>query len=249
MRTRLLTLAPLLAAFLALGAAPEGEESNVPDRGVFIVYQDDTPIGTESFSYALSSDTLVVQSDIRLILQSRDVPDTATKFATLVVRADDYDPRKYGSESRMGGHKVTRGLTFQDTAFTAARELDDRGSATVMVRPPGMVFVIDPQVFTMFDVICRNLHGRTFTSRPINLVVLGMQDAVKEATVEDLGTEVVRWGERAVTARKLAISDKQAHFIAWVSPIGRMLRLEAPDAGLRVERQAPPVKPPSSRDD
>jgi len=249
MRPRLLTLAPLLAALLIPGAVRAAEESSVPDQGTFVIYVNDKPIGTENFTYLVAADSMMLKSDVLLLLPRGEAePDTFTKNVNLIVKRADYDPHDYQSVLEVSGHKIVRGLSFLDTTFTAGREVDDRGAAEIMVRPPGRIYVIDPQVYSLFDLICRTMHGRTFDSREINILVLGTRDTVTTGNVEDLGTEVVRWGERPVTARKLAISDAQARFVMWVSPIGRMLRLEAPDAGLRVERQTA-VKPPSSRDD
>ena len=96
--------------------------------------------------------------------------------------------------------------------------------------------------FVLFDVICRNLHEQSFEKRPVTVVVLGSRDTVLEATVTDLGADSIRWGARPVAARKLSISDRRTEFSVWVSPAGRMLRLTQPEAGLRVERDAPPVR-------
>jgi hypothetical protein len=242
MRTHLLIAALALVALLAPVAAPASSSSSVPDEGTFIVYLNDKPVSTEHFVYEVVADSVVMAAKITIPPPDSAGRDTFFKDVNLTMRASDLDPHDYQSVGKIAGHKVLRALTFGDTAFTAIRELNEMGEAAQMVRPPGKVFVIDPQVFSVFDLICRNMQGRTFTSREINLVVLGSRDAVKQGKVEDLGTEKLRWGERPVTARKLAISDDQARFVAWMSPVGRMLKLEAPEAGLRVEREAPPVK-------
>lgn len=242
MPVRILTAALAIAALLAPAAARAEEASSVPDEGTFIVYVHDKPVSTEHFTYTIVADSVVMKAEITIPPPDSAARDTFFKTVTLTMRASDLDPHDYTSIGTISGHRVLRSLTFGDTSFNAIRELNKMGEATQMVRPPGKVFVIDPQVFSVFDLICRNMYGRSFTSREINMVVLGARDAVKQGTVEDLGTEKLRWGERPVTARKLAISDDQARFIAWMSPIGRMLKLEADQAGLRVEREPPPVR-------
>lgn len=243
MRTRILTAALAIAALLAPAAARAEEASSVPDEGTFIVYVHDKPVSTEHFTYTVVADSVILAAKITIPPPDSAARDTFFKTVVLTMRASNFDPHEYTSIGTIAGHRVLRGLTFGDTSFTAIRELNEMGGeAALMVRPPGKVFVIDPQVFSVFDLICRNMYGRTFTSREINMVVLGARDAVRQGTVEDLGTEKLRWGERPVTTRKLAISDDQARFVAWMSPVGRMLKLEAAQAGLRVERQPPPVK-------
>jgi hypothetical protein len=104
--------------------------------------------------------------------------------------------------------------------------------------------VLDGQVFVLFDVICRDLARKQFTSRPISVVMLrDEQDQVTQITATDMGDETIRWAARPVVARRLKFADSYSTFNAWVGPRGFMLRLEQDGSGLRVERDpSPPVK-------
>jgi hypothetical protein len=139
--------------------------------------------------------------------------------------------------------ELSRGIIMRDTSMTVFFQIDQRGEGEERVRPPGRLFVLDPQLFALYDVLCRTLHGQTFERRSVTLFALGRPDSVIEVTVENLGTEPIHWGERPVQARKLRISDAEMEFFLWVSPRGALLRLEQPEFGMLVERRTP-VRPP-----
>ena len=105
------------------------------------------------------------------------------------------------------------------------------------MRPPGKIFILDPQVFTLFDVLSRDLLARAFRTRPINLLVLSKSDTLVEATATDLGTETLRWGQKPVQARKFKIADATSEFYTWMAPHGVMIKMEQPATGLRVVRK------------
>src|SRR5262249_54099950 len=121
-------------------------------------------------------------------------------------------------------------------------EQNEIGSGDTMVRPPGRVYVIDAQLFVLFDLMGRNLSAQTFESRPLEMVVLGARDTVLEATAQALGVEPIRWGAREVQARKYSIADTDTQFLLWVDARGHMLRLTQPAIDLRVDREPPKPK-------
>lgn len=243
----------LLLLGLALGAILPAPASAAPpgviDYSTFQVYQRDRALGTEVFQFESMGDSLRIFSHVVQVLPGPDSALAIDKQVVLIVGSLDYDLRFYQSTLKTGGKDLTRGLVVNDTAFTSYRESSDRGGVgDRFLRPPGRLFVLDGQVFVLFDVMCRNLHGRSFGSRPLSVILLRDElDQVTDITVTDLGTETIRWGARAVVARKLRFSDSYAIFHAWVGPQGYMLRLEQPASGLRVEREPPAVKPAARR--
>lgn len=222
---------------LAVAAAPA-----VVDSGSYTIYHHDRALGTENFSFESRGDSLVISSHVFEPHLGPTASDTLEKHVTLVVKSDDHEIRSYESFQIFLGEKVSRGLNIEDTTYTSYLEVGDRGSGDVHARPPGQLYVTDTQVFVLYDVICRHLHGRTFETRPITMLALGIPDTMLSATATDLGIETIRWGARPVRARKLSISDADMQFFVWLSPQGNMLRLQQPEYGLRVEREPPAVK-------
>jgi hypothetical protein len=111
-------------------------------------------------------------------------------------------------------------------------------------RPAGRTFVLDGQVFVLFDVMCRDLGRKPFKERPVSVILLRDElDQVTQITAMDMGADTIRWAARPVVARSLRFKDSYSTFNAWVGPRGFMLRLEQEGSGLRVEREpSPPVK-------
>ena len=150
----------------------------------------------------------------------------------------------YWSQMAVGADTLRRGIevTPGDTAMSVWREFNGRGVGDRLVAPPGRMYIIDPPLFTPFGFLGRTLQGKVCDHRPISVMVLGARDSLVDATVDDVGSETIRWGGRPVVTRKLVIADQHTTFTAWIAADGRLMRIEQPDAGLRVEREAPPLK-------
>jgi hypothetical protein len=234
------------AAVIALAVGPgPARAATVLDSGRFHVYLGKEALGTEEFSYETGGDSLVVHAFMVETPRGVATTDTLFKDMALVANVDDYSLRAYNSTQRFLGETLTRGLDMRDTSYVAFTQVGESGLGESRVRPPGRLFVLDQQVYVLYDFICRNLYGRPFTKRPVQLLWLGQrgqQDSVGEATATDLGRETIRWGSRPVQARKLSVADANMEFFVWISPEGHMLRMTQPAYDLRVEREPPPVK-------
>jgi hypothetical protein len=238
-----------LGAALLLGAAlvPAQPACAQPaallDKGNFIIYQNDKAVGAETFMYAQTRDSLTVQSRGYLVATSDQGEVRFTKAMDMILDRFDYGLRSYLSRYEYGNHSIVRGITMGDTVVTLFRELDEHGEGNAVVRPPGRFYVIDPRVFTLMDLICRSLQDKQFSTRPLTLLVLADPDTFVSATAARTTSETIRWGARPVVVRKLVIEQAGLKFTAFVSSEGHMLRLIEPQSGLRVEREAPAVKP------
>jgi hypothetical protein len=234
---------------LTLGSAllSPAAASKFLDRGSFRIIDHDKPRGIETFTYETSGDSMLVYAQVfETIPNVESGPDTLEKEMQLMVTTADYDLRSYQSTQRYKGQLLRRGLVFDDTLFTSYTQVGQQGAGNRLVRPPGRMFIQDPQLFTLYDVICRNLYDKTFDKRPLWMFTLGASDSMMGATATHLGSETLKWGTRSVTTRKLSINDGEAEFFVWISNQGQMLRLSQPEYGLRVERTPPETKSPSS---
>jgi hypothetical protein len=240
--TLALRLAGCAAAALALTAGHSSGEGFTVDDGKFIVSQHGKAARLEEFSMDQNGDTLVVRAQSRVTAGTKSgrPPD---KIMALEVGALDFTLVRYASDQILGPDTLRRGIetTPGDTVFSIYRELNEHGVGDMVAMPPGRLYILDPPLFTTFNLIGRTLQGKVFDRRPIGMLILGTPDTIVEVMVTDLGNASLRWGGRAVRTRKLLIADQRTRFTAWISPDGRMLRLAEPAAGLVVERQAPPA--------
>jgi len=237
-------LAFVLLALAALAPAPRAAEI---DAGKFLIYLRGRTMGYENFFIDQYADSVVVESMVRQLIIAPDGDDSLMKTARLFVSAFDLDLRHYESSYTLGRSKITRGLILADTSLTSYREVNGYGTADVLVRPPGRIYVHDPDVYALFDVISRNLLRQEFDSRPITLMVLGPRDTTLEVTATRLPPEPLRWGARTLQARRLKLDDGTNQILMWSDTRGRLLKLEEPVSGLRVVRAAPAVKPRARR--
>jgi hypothetical protein len=242
MRTTFVVLAALLAAPSALAQAP----TETLDKGSYILYLHDQSVGAETFVIEARADSINATSHSYRKSRTSSGETMVEKAMVLSMDRSDYALRYYQANETYEGETLIKGViaSGEDTAFTIFRERKGGGGdASRLVAPPGRMFVLDSGLYALFNLICLNLYDKTFASRPITLLTLSTsQDTVVEAEVVDLGQEVVRWAAKPVTTRKLQFKQGDTEFVAWIDPAGRMLRLTHEASGLRVERDAPPVK-------
>lgn len=237
-------LRPLTALLtLALLAAPIARAAEVIDQGSFKLYRHDRALGAETFELTEGHDSLIVRARQYLSLPGRDGEEPLERGADLLVSRTDFSVRTYQSTRTLRGTSVIRGLDVADTHYMAFRETAGAGEGESRLLPPGRLYVMDSQLVTLFDLIGRSLHGRSFESRPLNLLALGPRDTMLEARAIARGTETIRWGAKPVVTTKLDIvADSQTTFTLWLGPQGQLLRLTEPVGGLRAERDPPPVR-------
>ncbi len=233
----------IILAAAAIAATPTPSRAGVIDQGSFKIYRHDRALGAETFELSEGHDSLVVRARQYLTLPTSQGEEPLERAADLHVSRTDFSLRDYQSTRTHRGTTTRRGLVLADTHYVAYREDDRGGEGESHVLPPGRLYVMESQLVTLFDLICRSFHAKSFESRAINLLALGPRDTLLDARAVVLPNETIRWGGKPVVARKLQIvADSQTAFTLWVGPQGQMLRLSEPAGGLRAERDPPDVK-------
>ncbi len=239
--TLLAVLSALTIASVARADDAAPAEAAAAEKVTFRVSFKGHTLGTETMRVETIGDSLRVTSHTVQVMGASH-PDSLVKNMVLVVDAYDLNLRSYSSVQRFAGHEVSRGLTLEQDQYTSYRETDGRGAGDTFERPPGRLFVLDPGLFSSFDLICRMLRGRPFEKRPLNCIVLGARDTVMAQPLVDGGPDTLRLGARRVIARRFTLGSGDALYQIWMDPLGHMLRFENSPTGLRVERVAPPVR-------
>jgi hypothetical protein len=247
------TTSVLSCALLLLLAAPAARAQGtsapiVVDSGRFNILLRGTAVGTEEFEYDRLGDSLMVSAThTRSARTSSGAEEKWVKTFGLVVGAEDFALRSYTSNLTFGGHVSVRGIELGDTVLTIFSEIDGGGDATSIERPPGRLFVMDPMLFTLFDVICRNVSMLDLPRRPIELVTLSDPPAASEAIATAAGADTLRRGGKRVIARRWVLKDEHSTFVLSASPTGQMLRLVHEQSGLEVVREEPKTVVPAGK--
>jgi hypothetical protein len=243
MTPSLRVLVAIAGASALLATLPGTPRCEVVEKGSYKLYLKDRALGAETFEMLDASDSLIVRARQSLMVPTGDGDLPLEKNADLWVGRADYALRQYQSTLKFRGVTKTRALVMADTHYVAYREDQGLGDAESRVLPPGRLFVMDSQLITLFDILCRSLQGSKWATRPINLLALGPTDTLLDARAFSLGQETIRWGGKPVVAQKLQlVADRQTTFTLWTNPEGHLLRVTEPLSGLRVERDAPDVK-------
>jgi len=227
---------------------PGVERGEIRDEGRLLITQNGKSVRVEDFAFENLRGALVVRAGSRPSPAGQ--PERPVdKSMILTVGPLDYAMGSYWSQLTVGPDTLRRGVEVAggDTVVSVWREVNGAGTGDKVAFPPGRVYILDPPLFTTFNFIGRTLQGKPCDHRPIRVFVLGPRDSLVDGTVTDAGNETIRWGGRPVVARKLVIADQKTSFTAWFTSDGRMLRLEQPQAAIRVERKAPALGPPRPR--
>ena len=242
MNRRSILAAALLAALALLPALVA--RADLLEQGVYKLYQGDRPLGTETFEYVTTNDSLVVRARQNLTVPTSRGDEKFQKGADILINTEHMTMRGYQSTRVFRGTTVIRGLVFADTHYVAYREGEGEfATGDSYVLPPGHLYVMDSQIISLFDILCRNLSGTSLERRPIHLLALGPRDTMLDAVVVERGTETIRWGGKPVVAHKMDIvADSRTTFTAWTGTKGQLLRLTEPVSGLRVQREPPAVR-------
>ncbi len=244
---RALVLLGLAALFVAPTAHAQPRTA-LADTGRLIIFQGDAPVARESFWFTVMGDSLfVVAVNERQLQDDQGQRHPFKKTLTMVVDARDFGLLRYTSSQEFQGHVTTRGLVPGDTSITYYEEFDGAGNAMRLVQPPGRLFVMDGQLFSLFEVLCRSLADKTFTSRRVQLLTLADSMATPLATITQGKRDTLAFGNRRIPTRRYTFEDPTARFELWADARGRLLRLVHEPTGLHVVREPEAAPPPRRR--
>jgi hypothetical protein len=232
----MLCIAALALAALAPAHARAAEND---DEGTLLVSHRGQFLGIEDFVRHNNGVSLIVDATARQLLpNTRGTVDSLTKVVSITLGAEDGDLKDYQSREFLGKRYTRRQLSMSDTTYTSYRLEGVGGFGDTYAKPPGRLYVIDPQVFVLFDVLSHDLSQQTFDERPITFMyITGDRDSAVEARVKRLGSDPVRLGNRSYPAEKFEITDPWSLYYLWAAPkTGRMLKFTLPSGGLDVVR-------------
>jgi hypothetical protein len=229
--------------------AASAQEPAGVDSGMFVVLDHETPVANEHFRYQTMGDSLMIASNIeRQFLDEKGQRYPFRKRMVLVVDAHDLGLQRYTSNQEFQDHKTVRGLLPGDTVMTYFTEIDGAGTGDRVIQPPGRLFVLDQQLFTLFDVLCRSLAGKEFVSRRVQLVTLAPDSlSLPLATITAGKPDTLQMGSRRLPARRYALEDQGVRFDLWTDARGRMLRMANEPSGLSVVRVPDATPPPPKK--
>ena len=236
------TLLSFLAALVLVALHPArgacAPAAAAGDSSELVVFENDVPVATEQNVFQNMGDSLVVVATTHRSFQDeRGAKHPLQKSMLLVVDSRDLGLIHYLSTQDFNGHQIIRGLIPGDTSMTYYIEMDGGGNADRVVQPPGRLFVMDSQMFSLFDVVSRSLARKTFTTRRVQLLAL-LPDSLASplATVTALGADTLLVAGKKQKVQHYTFEDPSARFELWSDAQGRLVRLVHAESGLRVER-------------
>src|SRR5262249_32071328 len=125
-----------------------------------------------------------------------------SKRSVVVVSAVDLGLKRYLSDQSFEGHHTVRGILPGDTVMSYYHDFDGAGEGVRIVQPPGRLFVLDSQVFTLFDVLSRSLAGKEFATRRVQLLAMERDSlSLPLATLTQGRPDTLEMGKSRIPAR------------------------------------------------
>lgn len=228
----------LLCVLVLPARAAVTDTYEVKQQASFDIYNGTTRLGTEKFRVYATHDTLITASTVRLDGASPDSPLPFEKRTSFLQRAYDSYPLVFQiTEQPRSDTTATLALNciFRDTVATIYKENTGRGIGTSVALPPGRLYLLEPGIYLQVQLLLADFLAGSQQTRKQPVLIPSLGQVIDLYLTRGPMEAVVVRGHK-VDAQRVDLTDKLTNLVAWMGTDGRMMKLEAPGAGLRVER-------------
>jgi len=231
-------VAILLCVLAPSARADVTDTYEIRQQASFDIYNGQTRLGTEKFRIYASHDTLITASTVRLDGAGPDSRLPFEKRTSFLQRAYDSYPLVFQiTEQPRADTTDTQALNcvFRDTVATIYKEGSGRGVGTSVALPPGRLYLLEPGIYLQVQLLLADFLAGSQQTRKQPVLIPSMEQVVDLWLTKGPVESVVVRG-RKVDAQRVDFTDKMTKLVGWMDTGGRLLKLEAPGQGLRVER-------------
>jgi len=231
-------VAILLCVLAPSARADVTDTYEIRQQASFDIYNGQTRLGTEKFRIYATHDTLIIASTVRL---DGAAPGSCLPFekrTSFLQRAYDSYPLIFQiTEQPRADTTNTLALNcvFRDTVATIFREEKGRGVGSSVALPPGRLYLLEPGIYLQVQLLLADFLAGSQQTRKQPVLIPSLETVVDLWLTRGPVEAVVVRG-RKVDAQRVEFTDKMTNLVGWMDTGGRLLKLEAPGQGLRVER-------------
>jgi hypothetical protein len=231
-------VAILLCASAPSARADVTDTYEVRQQASFEIYNGQTRLGTEKFRIYATHDTLITASTVRLDGAAPDSRLPFEKRTSFLQRSFDSYPLIFQiTEQPRRDTTDTQALNcvFRDTVATIYREGSGHGVGTSVALPPGRLYLLEPGIYLQVQLLLADFLAGSQQTRKQPVLIPSLEQVVDLWLTRGPIEAVVVHGKK-VDAQRVDFTDKMTNLVGWMDTSGRLLKLEAPGQGLRVER-------------
>jgi len=228
----------LLCAFAPSARADVTDTYEVRQQASFDIYNGQTRLGTEKFRIYATHDTLITASTVRLDGAGPDSRLPFEKRTTFLQRSYDSYPLVFQiveQTRRDTTQTVALNCVFRDTVATIFREEKGRGVGSSVALPPGRLYLLEPGIYLQVQLLLADFLAGSQQTRKQPVLIPSLETVVDLWLTKGPIEAVVVRGKKH-DAQRVEFTDKLTNLVGWMDTSGRLLKLEAPGQGLRVER-------------
>jgi hypothetical protein len=207
--------------------------------GTFEVWQDTTRLGTEFYTAYLTAakkDSVITTSSVVYDLHSGKRLMHYEKKTLRITGAMDSHLMQYQSAEEIGPQERALAVTTYDTTATIYHEDNGQGDGTVIVVPPGRVYILDPSVYEQVEALTRDFAQSQVPSRTMHALIPPRDTVITIQMKRGPKEKVQGTGGKPMSAQRVDMYDDLTRIQAWLDDSGNLVRLEAPAQKVRVVR-------------
>jgi hypothetical protein len=228
----------LLCLLAPAARAAVTDTYQVRQQASFDIWNGDVKLGTEKFRIYAAHDTLITASTVRLDGAAPNSTLPFEKRTSFLQRAYDSYPLVFEiTEQPRNDTTATMALNclFRDTVAVIYKEASGRGVGTTVALPPGRLYLLEPGIYLQVQLLLADFLAGSQQTRRQSVLIPSAEQVVDLYLTRGAMEAVVVRGRR-VDAQRVDLTDKLTNRVAWLDKDGRLMKLEAPGQGLRVER-------------
>ena len=216
-----------LTSVAALLPAAQALPSSVDDHGVFELFVEGRPVGTEKFEIRSGKDGVEAQAEIHLRVDQGGKTVDEKSYPSLTLNSKLY-PVSY-TWSQKGSQSSDLQADFRSSPAktrykTVTGQEDDRD-----FQLPPDVAVLDDNVVHHYQLIV-NRYRWTSGGKQTFHVFIPQEAMPGDITVEEAGPEEVKVGETSLNLQHLVVTAELARIDLWVDGQQHLQRISIPEA-------------------
>ena len=229
--------AALLSCVACAARAAVTDTYEVRQQASFEIYDGSNRLGTEKFRVYATHDTLITASTVRLDGLGPESKMPFEKRTSFLQRSFDSYPLVFQiTEQPRSDTTQTMALNcvFRDTVATIYKEVGGRGVGGSVALPPGRLYLLEPGVYLQVQILLADFLEGSQQTRKQPVLIPSVEQVVDLWLTRGAVESIVVRGKK-VEAQRVDLTDKLTNLVGWMKD-GRLMKLEAPGQGLRVER-------------
>lgn len=205
------------------------------DKGVFAIYREGKPLGSEEFDISLLAGKGSIQTRTSYRITSNGQSQEISLQTRLLLDAG-LVPQRYELTGQGGGQKQTLEIDFKPRLAMCVFDLGTEKKTEAVIVPPDSI-ILDQNVFAHWAMVLLRCAQNQSDKQALTVFVPQLGNAgVGLVNVLHLGKETVAYGAGKAKAAHFRVTSPELAVDVWRDSTGRVLKIQVPANNAEVIR-------------